>query len=83
MKIFRIANLIHILAIWTVLSQLFLLLIFTLFLGPNSRAVMLMATGLMVLWIMAGGTLMWMFREPIREWVLKAGLNWVVKFVLF
>ncbi|MBN8579700.1 MAG: hypothetical protein J0L96_03430 [Anaerolineae bacterium] len=83
MKLFRIANLIRILAAWAVLSQLFLLVIFTLFLGPNSRAVMLMATGLMGLWMVVGGTLMWMFREPIREWVLKIKLNWGIKFVLF
>ena len=83
MKLIRISNLIRILAAWTVLSQLFLLLIFTLFLGPNSRAVMLMATGLMGLWMIAGGLLMWRFRETIREWVLKIRWNWGIKFVLF
>jgi hypothetical protein len=83
MKIFHIANLIRILAIWTVLSQIFLLVIFTLFLGPNSRAVMLMATGLMVLWIILGGTLMFRFREPIRGFMLMIRLNWAVKFILF
>jgi hypothetical protein len=83
MKLFRISNLIRILAVWAVLSQLFLLVIFTLFLGPNSRAVMLMATGLMGLWMIAGGLLMWRFRDSIREWVLKINLNWGIKFVLF
>lgn len=83
MKYFSVAILIRILAIWTVLSQIFLVVIFTLFLGPNSRAVMLMATGLMVLWIILGGTLMFRFREPIREFVLMLRLNWAVKFVLF
>ncbi len=83
MRYFTIANLIRILAAWAVLSQIFLLLIFTLFTDANSRAVMLMATGLMVLWMIVGGGAMWRLRDSIRTRVLEIQIPWAIKFVLF
>ena len=51
--------------------------------GPNSRAVIMMGAGLILLWVALGGTLMYVFRDRIRRH--RAGLrgDWRVKFVLF
>jgi hypothetical protein len=76
-------NLIRALAVWTVLSTLFVLLIAIFFMGPNSRAVIFMGTGLVLLWIALGGTLMWMTRERVRAFVLGIRLPWPLTFVLF
>jgi hypothetical protein len=83
MHLFSTKNFIHALAAWVVVSQIYLLVIFSIFMGPNSRAVMLMATGLMGVWIILGGSLMWKFRRRIREFALKPQMHWAVKFVLF
>jgi hypothetical protein len=50
---------------------------------PKMRAVLGMGWGLILLWIGLGGTLMYRFREPIREAVGKIRLDWRVKFILF
>jgi hypothetical protein len=47
---------------------------------PNSRTVILMGLGLVILWIVLGGTLMRIFRNPLRD---RVRLDWRVKFVLF
>jgi hypothetical protein len=47
------------------------------------RAVLLMAWGLILLWVVLGGLLMWRFRDPIRVRVLRLPIGWRVKFVLF
>lgn len=83
MRYFTAANLIRILAAWAVLSQIFLLLIFTLFTDANSRAIMLMATGLMILWMIVGGGTMWKLRDAVRARVLEIQIPWALKFVLF
>lgn len=52
----------------------------------NSRiahAVTSMGTGLIALWIFLCGSLMFVFRDPIKNFVLQIRLNWQVKFVLF
>jgi hypothetical protein len=49
----------------------------------NTRAVLGMGWGLIVLWICIGGTLMHHFREPIRALVLRICLDWRLKFILF
>lgn len=76
-------NFIRFLAAWTVLSTLFILLIAIVGMGPNSRAVIFMGTGLVLLWIILGGTLMWRTRERVRAFVLGMRLPWALKFVLF
>ena len=47
------------------------------------RAVLGMGWGLILLWIGVGGMLMYRFREPIREGLLKIRLDWRLKFILF
>jgi hypothetical protein len=51
--------------------------------SPKMRAVLGMGWGLIFLWIGVGGTLMYRFREPIREAILKIRLSWHWKFILF
>ena len=51
--------------------------------NPVHRAVILMASGLVLLWIAVGGYLMVRFRQPVSEWVCAIRLDWRVKFVLF
>jgi hypothetical protein len=49
----------------------------------NQRAMIEMGWGLIVLWILVGGTLMWRFRDRIRALVLAVPWDWRVKFILF
>jgi hypothetical protein len=51
--------------------------------GPRERAVILMALGLIAIWVVLGGLLQLRFRDRIRERVLAWKLAWRVKFVLF
>ncbi len=51
--------------------------------GAPEVATVKMALGLIVLWILLGGTLMYRFREPVRECIRRLPLGWRVKFVLF
>ena len=76
-------NLIRFLAAWTALSTLFVLLIATFFMGPNSRAVIFMGAGLVLLWIILGGILMWTTRDRVRAFVLAIRLPWPLIFILF
>jgi len=50
---------------------------------PTGRAVILMGTGLILLWVVLGGTLMRAFQGPIRRKVLGLRGGWRLKFVLF
>jgi hypothetical protein len=47
------------------------------------KAFIKMALGLILIWIILGGTLMYNFRDRIRELVLKIPLPWQLKFFLF
>jgi len=49
---------------------------------PNTRAVLLMGTGLVVLWVGVCGLAMRLFREPARRAVQSIRLDWRLKFVL-
>jgi len=49
----------------------------------HQKAVIKMALGLILFWIVIGGTLMYIFREPISRPVRNIPLNWKIKFVLF
>jgi hypothetical protein len=51
--------------------------------GPNSRAVIKMALGLVLVWIVLGGWLMHRLRDPVRTVVRNMRLDWRLKFVLF
>lgn len=77
------SNLVRVLAVWTGLSSTFLLLIAIFFMGPNSRAVIFMATGLTLIWIVLGGSSMWRMRDRARDFVRRIPLPWALKFILF
>ena len=69
------------LGVWLLLSTIAV----TIFLlgNPIGRAVIGMAWGVIIFWIMICGGLMYHFRESIRNTVLKIRLPWQVKFVFF
>lgn len=81
------------LAIWGAIVFLFVLTVTLASVGSqtpetmqayaNGRAIILMASGLVLFWIVIGGLLMVHWREPIRAWVLAIPMNWRIKFVLF
>lgn len=66
---------------WLLLSTL-IVTIFS-FGNPASRAIIGMGWGVIVLWIVICGGLMYRFRDPIRRTVLKVPLPWQLTFVLF
>ncbi|RJP52560.1 MAG: hypothetical protein C4583_06520 [Anaerolineaceae bacterium] len=76
-------TLIRFLAAWTILSTLFVLFIAIIDMGPNSRAVIFMGAGLVLLWIVLGGTLMWTTRDRVRDFVSGIRLPRLLTFVLF
>ena len=49
----------------------------------HQKAIIKMALGLVVFWIVIGGTLMVRFRTPISRRVRSIPLNWRIKFILF
>lgn len=59
-----------------------LVLIFT-WSNRIAHAEVSMGTGLILVWVFLCGALMFLFRDPIRTYVLAVRLNWQVKFVLF
>ena len=71
------------LAVWLALSTGAVLTFGLLAAHPNTRAVLLMALGLVLLWIVLGGLLMRRLRDPLRLFVQALRLNWQLKFVLF
>lgn len=50
---------------------------------PKDRAILLMAWGVILLWIVGVGLLSLRFRDPFRDFVQGVRLSWPVKFVLF
>ena len=48
-----------------------------------SRAIVKMAWGLFLLWVIMGGALTLRYRERIRQYVLSIATNWQIKFVVF
>jgi hypothetical protein len=50
---------------------------------PKGRAIISMAGGLIVIWVLIGGFLMYRFRERVRSVVLGLPGSWQLKFVLF
>ncbi|MDP6738921.1 MAG: hypothetical protein QF404_02785, partial [Planctomycetota bacterium] len=51
--------------------------------GPAEIATVKMVFGLIVLWVVLGGTLMHHFRDRVREYIQRSSPDWRVKFVLF
>jgi len=50
---------------------------------PVGRAIIGMAGGLIIFWILLGGSLMYRFREEVRGLILGVPGGWKTKFVLF
>jgi hypothetical protein len=48
----------------------------------TARAIILMALGLLLIWVLLGGTLMYRYREKVRSRVLALRGGWQLKFVL-
>ena len=69
------------LAVWLLLSTF----VVTLFVwkDPITRAGIKMAWGLVIFWIIICGSLMYRFRDNVKNFVQKIPLKWQVKFVLF
>jgi hypothetical protein len=82
-RFLTLANFIRFLAAWTALSTLFVLLIAIFFMGPNSRAVIFMGAGLVLFWILLGGTLMWTQRNRVRIFITGLRLPPSLTFILF
>ena len=82
-RFLTLPNLIRFLAAWTILSTLFVLLIAIFGMGPNGRAVIFMGAGLVLLWIILGGMIMWTTRDRVRAFVLRMRLPWPLTFILF
>ncbi|MCW5935444.1 MAG: hypothetical protein KIT45_14280 [Fimbriimonadia bacterium] len=49
---------------------------------PISRAVIGMAWGLLLLWCVLGGWLMFRFKERVRDWAARQPMRWQLLFVL-
>lgn len=71
------------LGIWLAISTTLVLFIALTAMGPNSRAVIMMGAGLILLWVALGGSLMFAFRNRIRQVLLGMRGDWRLKFVLF
>ena len=82
-RVFNLSNFIRFLAVWTVLSTLLVVAIAMIAMHASERAVIFMGAGLVLLWVLIGGTLMWRFRDHVRNYVTRIRLPWSVKFVLF
>lgn len=68
------------LGIWTFLLAGFVLL--AVWKNPVQRAVLAMAWGLILLWIVSGGLVMWRWRETWDRLAAKVPLPWWLKFIL-
>ena len=68
---------------WLALFTAFVAGIALLAAAPNTRAVLLMSVGLVVLWVGLGGFLMRRFRDPIRAVVQAMRIDWRIKLILF
>ena len=50
---------------------------------PHEKAIIKMALGLILIWIIIAGSIMYSFREQIRDLVLRIPLPWQLKFLVF
>lgn len=74
---------IRILFVWTILSTSLICAIGAASGHPVARAVLGMAMGLVLLWIVAGGLLMRLYRDRVRAAFARIKQPWQVKFVVF
>jgi len=68
---------------WLAISTTVLLYIAITGMGPNSRAVILMGSGLILFWVVFGGASMYLLRSRIRGFVQGFRVSWQLIFVLF
>jgi hypothetical protein len=80
--LFSLRTLIIALAVWLALSTTFVAAVISIGGGPNTRAVVLMGAGLVVLWIGLAGAGMYRARDRVRAFVLRLPLDWRVRFVI-
>ncbi len=69
------------LGIWMLTSTA--LVTFAVWKDPVQRAGIKMAWGLIILWVLLGGALMYKYQNAVKGWIQKIPLKWQVKFVLF
>jgi uncharacterized membrane protein YhdT len=74
--------LIAVLGAWLAVSTGAVVMIGLAFARPNTRAVILMGAGLVLLWVTLGGFLMRRLRDPARALVRAIPIDWRIKFVL-
>ena len=70
-----------ILGVWLILSSL--AVTFLVQKNPVESAGIKMAWGLILLWVIFLGSLMYKFRDSVKQFVQKIPLQWQVKFILF
>ncbi len=68
---------------WLILSTAFIAVIALLGAPPNTRAVMLMGSGLVVVWVVLGGSLQRLLRDPVRGFLLGVRIDPRIKFIAF
>jgi hypothetical protein len=81
LRILSFRTLIAVLAGWLALSTAVVLVVTLVGGGPNSRAVILMGTGLVVLWVGVCGLLMFLLRDRARVFARSMPVDWRVTFV--
>jgi hypothetical protein len=76
-------NLILAIGIWLAITSCFIAWIALAFGQPNFRAVILMALGLILFWVLLGGMTMRWLRDSIRIRMQAIRIDWRIQFVLF
>ncbi len=81
-RFFSMRTLVIALAVWLALSTTFVAVVVSIGGGPNTRAVIRMGAGLVVLWIGLAGSLMYLTRDRVRAIILRLPFDWRLRFVL-
>jgi hypothetical protein len=68
---------------WLVFSTAFIAAVALLGAPPNTRAVMLMGSGLVLAWVVAGGLLQRLLRDPVRAFLQGVRIDPRIKFIAF
>jgi hypothetical protein len=69
-------------AVWCIIIYV-LFGIFAVQSNAKARALFGMVSGLLVLWVVIGGTIMYLFRDPAKRIVECIKIDWRLKFILF
>ncbi len=68
--------------VWLILSTSAIAAIALFGAPPNTRAVMLMGSGLVLFWVVLGGTAQRLLRDPVRSFGRAIRIDWRIKFVV-